>query len=114
MAGKYVVRPCCDIDLSTIATLRAQWIAAIGQHRPDCFVVDLSQVGFVSSGGARLIAETVHLQRDHGGCVLVLGANGVTRRLLNLLDIDRAENLELRASRDVIGTGGVSGPTLRG
>jgi len=99
MPGQYVVCPCCEIDLGTVARLRADWVAVIERNRPDCFVIDLTQVGFVSSSGARLIAEIVRMQRAHGGRVLVLGANRIARRVLHILEVDRVQDLEIRSSQ---------------
>jgi anti-sigma B factor antagonist len=81
MPTNAAVRPSGDIDLATVERVAADWRVAV-EARPDRLVIDLTDVGFLGTAGASLIATVARQQHEHGGEVLIMGARPVMLRAL--------------------------------
>jgi anti-sigma B factor antagonist len=81
-----------EVDIATADGFRAAVHRAC-EMRHDTVEVDLSAVSFIDSSGIGLIAELVRHQRQHGGRVVVRGANASVERTFRLCAMDQAVEL---------------------
>ncbi len=89
MPSEHTLHPSGELDMLLAEDLRAQWLPAVEQHRPERLVIDLSDVTFMDSSGLGLIVAVHNLQKRHGGVVVVTGPQRVVRRVLAISGIDR-------------------------
>jgi anti-anti-sigma factor len=74
-----------ELDLASAAQFERQLgeLCALGGE----LVVDLSGLAFVDSAGIRLLLEARHRARHRGGSLIVLGASGHVRRVLEVAGV---------------------------
>ncbi len=82
------LRPSGDVDIATVDDLRERWFA-VASERPDCIVIDLSDVSFLDSTGLGLMVGLMKRQREHGASVVLRGADARTARILSITGLDR-------------------------
>jgi anti-sigma B factor antagonist len=71
---EYVVHPEGELDIATVPALCEEWLSAIDEREPDCFVIDLAAVTFLDSSALSAIVAVRKRQREHGGEVAVVNA----------------------------------------
>ncbi len=81
------LRPSGDVDIAAVDDLREQWFA-VASEQPDCIVIDLSEVSFVDSTGLGVFVGLLKRQREHGGSVVLRGADARAARLLRITGLD--------------------------
>jgi len=86
-AGTLVVHATGEVDLESAPLLRAALLDAVDRHAMVC--CDLSGVTFFSAAGISALV-TVHRRATQAGSTLIIrGADGVTRRVLQIFGVDR-------------------------
>ena len=71
---EYVVHPEGELDIATVPALCEEWLSAIDEREPGCFVIDLAAVSFLDSSALSAIVAVRKRQREHGGEVVVVNA----------------------------------------
>src|SRR4051794_7076921 len=69
---EYVVHPEGELDIATVPALCEEWLSAIDEREPGCFVIDLAAVTFLDSSALSAIVAVRKRQREHGGEVVVV------------------------------------------
>ncbi len=87
MSVTRMLQPSGDIDIAAVDDLRDQW-NAVASERPDCIVIDLRDVTFVDSTGLGLFVGLLKRQGEHGGRVVLRGADARTAKILRITGLD--------------------------
>ena len=82
-----------EIDLGSAPVLRASLDDVIAATHP-VVVIDLSDVTFMDSTGLGMLAVAHQTLVDAGRRLIVRGAHGVVRRVINVSGLDRAVQIE--------------------
>jgi anti-anti-sigma factor len=91
-AGRVRLRGELDLDSSglveAVVARAAESAGAAGQLSQDAaLVVDLSELGFLDVAGYRALRSGTEQWRERGGTVMLTGAGGAVRRVLELLGV---------------------------
>ena len=89
MPSEYTLRPYGEIDIASVEDLQPRWVAQLDQHRPDCLLIDLSDVTFLDSSGISLILVMHKRQQRGGGAVVITNPPTFIRKLLALTGVDQ-------------------------
>jgi anti-sigma B factor antagonist len=97
-----------EVDRATVDRFKAQLAEGLGRYDDaklaagrctTAVVVDLSDVEFLDSTGIRALLDTDREATRLGGRLLVTGANGIVRRMLELTGV--LQHLEYPGSHQV-------------
>jgi anti-anti-sigma factor len=86
-ADRMVVVPAGYVDMGTAPVLRSTLVKAVDSHPEVC--CDLTHVDFFSAAGVRVLLATRQRAMRAGSRFWIRGAHGITRRLLQITDLER-------------------------
>ncbi len=78
-----------EVDVLTSPRLAAAVADTLEGGQPDV-VIDLARVEFIDVTGIRVLENAAGQARDAGGSLALRSPSRVVRRMLDLLDLDRA------------------------
>jgi anti-anti-sigma factor len=92
-AARTVFRVSGEVDLLTSPRLAAAIASALQGGRPDV-VVDLARVEFIDAAGIHVLENAAGEARGAGGELVLRSPSRAVRRMLGVLDLDRALPVE--------------------
>jgi anti-anti-sigma factor len=78
----------CEVDLANIAEFGAHVDDALGRPGASSVVLDLSGCTYLDSIGLHVLFAGAARARETGRHLTVTGADGIVRRLLDVVDVD--------------------------
>jgi anti-anti-sigma factor len=82
-----------EVDSATLPQLERRLAESVAKAAD--LTLDLSELTFMDSSGLRLLIEVAH-QLEGSGKLILLAPSGIVRRVLELTQLDRIPNLEVR------------------
>jgi anti-anti-sigma factor len=85
-AGATVITLAGEVDLASAPALR-QFIVDVRQGPADQLIFDMAKVGFVDSGGLRVLLDAFAVAQRHGGAVRLTALAGAPARLIEITQL---------------------------
>src|SRR5438132_829054 len=86
-----------ELDASNVGALRTALEPAIAEGGD--LTLDLSALAFMDSSGIQILVTTAQGLGDRGALILV-SPGSLVRRLLNLIPVERLENVRIESNED--------------